>query len=247
MVKLPLASSTRDNAVVSRDGIGVNAIEVNGSALLLTTTGGGVAIHLTAPASPDGGGREAVWDLSFDREGNDDAGSADRYDRQALSERRWSQTTLCGREWAVMVGGEGGAIGPFGQVAFAPTCRRCLSLIDRHFAPPTPDARLPLIVELTADAAINHRGFAEVHGVPGDQQEALRRQVRKLIRLRTGHLVRTYCSRGSVYIECHAIYEEHAEQLEREASDAVGRVLSGESVIPQKRDWVISWAARDVN
>lgn len=247
MVKLPLTSSAGDNAVMSRDAFGVNAVEVNGGALLLTTTGGGVAVHLTAPASQEGGGREAAWDFSVDRGGKDDAGSADRYDRRALSERRWLYTTLCGRQWAVMVGGEGGAIGPFGEVAFAPTCRRCLSLIDRHFAPPTPDARLPLIVGLAADAVINLRGFAEVHGVPGDQQEALRREVRTLIRLRTGHSVRTYCSRGIVYIECHAIYEQHAGQVGREASEAVGRVLSGEPVMPQERDWAISWAAWDVD
>jgi hypothetical protein len=117
---------------------GPNIIEINGAAMLLTTTGGGTAIHLTAAATPDTG-REAVPDLYFDSSDNDPVPAG--YDPAALLEPRWSEKTLCGRDWAVMVGGDGGAIGRYGEVAFAPTCRRCLALIDRHF--PKPQTRRP--------------------------------------------------------------------------------------------------------
>jgi hypothetical protein len=53
--------------------------------------------------------------------------------RDALTVPRWSETTLCGREWAVMVGGDGAAMSRYGEVAFAPTCRRCQVLVDRDF------------------------------------------------------------------------------------------------------------------
>jgi hypothetical protein len=45
---------------------GPNVIEINGAAMLLTTIGGGVAVHLTAAAVAPDTGREAVPDVYFD-------------------------------------------------------------------------------------------------------------------------------------------------------------------------------------
>ena len=44
---------------------GPNVIEINGAAMLLTTTSGGVAVHLTAAVDEPGEGREAVFDFYF--------------------------------------------------------------------------------------------------------------------------------------------------------------------------------------
>jgi hypothetical protein len=221
------------------DRHGPNVIEVNGTAMLLTTTGGGVAVHLAAAAVEPGTGREAVPDFYFD---SDRADTLAGYDRSAVAEPRWSQTTLCGREWAIMVGGDGGAVGRHGEVAFAPSCRRCLALIDRHFPKPTPDSRLTLVAQLAADVVVDQRGFAEIHGVPGDQQDELRRTVRALVRKRAGHPVRTYSVNGVIYVECQPIYDQRADQSDREAAEAVEAVLSGESPPQRDRDWVISWS-----
>jgi hypothetical protein len=160
---------------------GPNVIEINGAAMLLTTVGSGIAVHLTA-AAPSGG-REAVPDYYF-RTADDRVSPS--YDHARLLDPRWSETTLCGRRWAVMVGGDGGAIGPFGETAFAPNCRRCLGLLDRHFPRPVPDDRIVLISQLTADVVLDRHGFAEIHGVPGDQQDQLRKAIRTLIRKRAG-------------------------------------------------------------
>ncbi|XKK37117.1 hypothetical protein HFP72_19620 [Nocardiopsis sp. ARC36] len=211
--------------------------------MLLTSTSGGAAVHLTTATHEPGTGREAVWDFHFDRD--ETTGTVTRYDRKALTEPCWAQTTLCGRQWAVMVGGDGGAVGRHGKVAFAPTCRRCLTLIDQHFPKPSPDPRLTLVAQVVADVVVDQRGFAEIHDVPGDQQEELRKAVRKLVRQRTGHQVRTHLFNGVLHIECQAIYDQRAEQYMREAADVMEAVFRGESPPQMNRDWVVSWAAWD--
>jgi hypothetical protein len=69
-----------------------------------------------------------------------------------------------------MVGGDGGAIGRYGETAFASNCRRCLTLLDRHFSKPALDDRIVLVAQLVADVVVDRHGLAEIHGVPGDQQ-----------------------------------------------------------------------------
>jgi hypothetical protein len=213
--------------------------------MLLTTTGGGVAVHLTAAADEPDGGREAVPDFYFGTDDTDRVPAG--YDQAALLEPRWSETTICGRQWAVMVGGDGGAIGRYGEEAFAPTCRRCLTLIDRHFPNPVPDDRLALVAQLAADVVIDRHGFAEIHGVPGDQQNQLRKAVRDLIHKRTNFSVRTHQVNGVVYIECQEAYDQRADRHDREAADAIGALLAGEPVPHRERDWVISWSTWDVS
>lgn len=228
---------------------GPNVIEINGAAMLLTTTSGGVAVHLTAAADEPGEGREAVFDFYFDNDRSDPADMpwVTGYDRAALTAARWSHTTLCGREWAIMVGGDGGAIGRFGEVAYAPTCRRCLALIDRHFPKPTPDSRLSLVARLAADVVVDQRGYVEIHGVPGDQQDGLRKLVRALIRQRANHPVRTHVIKGVIYVECPVIHDQRAEQGMREAAEALDRFYRGEPPPRLERDWVISWDTWDVS
>ena len=221
------------------DLYGPNTVEINETSMLLTTAGGGVAVHLPAAEKLEGG-RGAVPDLYFGVGKNDRVPAA--YDRAALIERRWSEKTLCGREWAVMVGGDGGAVGRYGEVAFAPTCRRCLSSIDKLFPKPVADDRLALVTQLAADVVDQH-GFAEIHDVQGDQQDQLRKSVRASIRERTGHAVRTYSISGVVYVECQGIYDQHADRHGRAAAEAIGAVLAGEPAPERERDWVISWSA----
>jgi hypothetical protein len=146
-----------------------------------------------------------------------------------------------------MVGGDGGAIGRYGEVAFAPTCRRCLTLIDRHFPKPAPDDRLALVAQIAADLVIDRHGFAEIHGVPGDQQDQLRKAVRTLIRKRTNYAVRTHLINGVVYIECQAAYDQRADRHGREAVEAISAALAGEPVPQRERDWVISWSTWGVS
>ena len=120
--------------------------------MLFVSAGGGSATHLASAVAGTNTGRGAVADFYFDLDGRHDDAWAERYDQAALTEPRWAPKTLCGRDWATMVGGEAGSVGRYGRVALAPDCRRCLSLVDRHFPTPAPDPRLALVVDLTADA-----------------------------------------------------------------------------------------------
>ncbi|MFI5960403.1 hypothetical protein [Cryptosporangium sp. NPDC051539] len=156
-------------------------------------------MHLATVADAPGRGREAVRENEIVK----------GYDPASLTAPLWSRTTLCGRLWAAMVGGDGGPVGRSELVAFAPTCRRCLALIDRHFPAPERDSRLDLVAQLAADAVVERRGFAEIHDVPGDQQAELRKAVRGLIRVRTHHSVRTFVDDGIVYVECPALSGTH--------------------------------------
>jgi hypothetical protein len=108
---------------------GVNVIKAGDSAFLLTEVGGGTAIHLTPEQREGGRGAVEAFHLDDGR----DVPTVRNYDRAALLEARWSPTTLCGREWALMAGGDGGPLSPFSEAAFAPNRRRCLSLMDQHF------------------------------------------------------------------------------------------------------------------
>ncbi|GIJ47401.1 hypothetical protein Val02_42870 [Virgisporangium aliadipatigenens] len=111
------------------DPLGPNVIDIHGAPMLLTTSGGGGAVHLTAAAAAPAAGREAVPHRYFHDGGVDRGDVAAGSDRAVLTAPRWATATLCGRPWAVMVGGDGTAISRYGEIAYAPTCRRCLARI----------------------------------------------------------------------------------------------------------------------
>jgi hypothetical protein len=73
---------------------------------------------------------------------------------------------------------EGDRDGEEGEARYAPSCRRCLTLLDTLFPAPQLNDRFPLIVRIIADIVLAH-GTAEILDVPGDQQAALRKAVRR--------------------------------------------------------------------
>lgn len=110
----------------------LNVIEVSGRRFLLTATAGD-AVHLTREreAGRGQGGKGAVPDHyveDFERS----------YDRAAIVDPRWAETTLCGRDWIVM---EADPDGHEDGAASVPSCRRCLALMDRLFPAPALDER----------------------------------------------------------------------------------------------------------
>ena len=120
---------------------GLNVIPVGDREFLLTVTAGD-AVHLSREAGPDETGRGAVpgWHPSPGR-----VNSRVRWracNRAPLAEPRWAATTLCGRQWIAMADDEaGGGHEPSDQAA-APTCHRCLAIMDKLFPEPVPDGRL---------------------------------------------------------------------------------------------------------
>jgi hypothetical protein len=126
----------------------------------------------------------------------------------------------------------------------SPTCRRCLALMDKLFPEPKLDDRFPLVVQLVTDAVLEY-GTAEIFGVPGDHQAALRKEVRTAVRKRTGHGMETYAHESLVVFVCRPIYDQHAEEHARMAAEALDRVaaklLSGESAAPMPSPMRLSW------
>lgn len=239
--KPQVVSAKRMMMWVTDDLYGVNVVTVASSVLLLATTSISDIVHLVRQSGPDVHGRGAVHDFYFERSDDHYALTRRNYERAALLDPCWSETTMCGRAWAAMVGGDGGPLSGFSQTAFAPTCKRCLSVIDREFPEPIAHAQLPLIVQLTADVVLE-QGFAEVRDVPGDQQAALRKRVRELVRHRASVGCRTYVHGGLVIFSCEEIYDRHAEEHSRQAADAISAALLGHEPI-ESPAWRLSWSA----
>jgi hypothetical protein len=203
----------------------LNVIQIGDSEFLLTK-GGGQAIHLTRRAGEDEVMVAAVPDNYLDE-------LETAYDREALDDPRWHETTLCGRQWYAMVSGAGG------HAAFAPTCRRCLAIMDKLFPEPGLNDGFPLIVQFVTDTILAH-GTAEIIGVPGDHQPALRKEVRAAVKQWTGNGMESYAHEGVVVFVCRPIYDEHAEEHERRAADIMNAHWSG-GPAPEVPPIPISW------
>jgi len=215
---------------------GLNVIRVAGKEFLLTE-GGGEAIHLTREAREVEEGVAAAPDHYLD-----DLEAT--YDRAALEDPRWLETTLCGRRWILMANEDG----EDEEAVFAPTCRRCMALMDKLFPQPALDPRFPLVVQVVTDTVVEH-GTAEILGVAGDHQAVLRREVRAAVRKRSGHGMETYAHESMVIFVCQPIYDQHAEEHARFAAEAMdmvaAKLLSGEPVAPMPspvRLWWDAWA-----
>lgn len=213
---------------------GLNVIEVSGKQFLITATAGD-AIHLTRETGSEESGRAAVPNHYVDDFGQ-------TYDMAAILEPKWVETTLCGRQWILM---EGDRDGEEGGASGAPSCRRCLALLDKLFPAPKLNDRFPLIVQIIADTVLEY-GTAEILDVPGDQQAALRREVRAEVKKRTGYGLTTHAHESMVIFVCDPIYDLHADEHMRRGAAAMDAILTGKpapSQPPTRLSWS-TWAAK---
>jgi hypothetical protein len=207
----------------------LNVIAVSGKQFLLTATAGD-AIHLTRAADSAESAKAAVPDHyveDFER----------TYDRATILAPIWAETTLCGRPWILMEGERDGE--EDGEATYAPSCRRCLALLDKLFPPPQLNERFPLIVQIITDAILEH-GTAEMQGVPGDQQAALRREVRTEVKQRTGYRLTTHAHESMVIFICDPIYQLRADQHSRRMAETMNAIFNGQPV-PQPPATRLSW------
>jgi hypothetical protein len=200
----------------------LNVIEVGGKQFLLTATAGD-AIHLTREADREESGQAAVPDHYLE-------GFERTYDMAAILEPKWAEKTLCGRQWILMEGDRDGD--GEGEARYAPSCRRCLALLDALFPAPKLDDRFPLIVRIIVDTVLEH-GTAEILGVPGDHQSALRREVRAEVKKRMGYRLKTYAHESMVIFVCDPIYDLHADEHMRRGAEAMDAFFSGKPVSHQ--------------
>ena len=62
---------------------------------------------------------------------------------------------------------------------------------------------------------VAEHGYTEMRDVPGDQQAALREQVRSAVKQRTGHPTQTLASGSLLVFVCEPIHQQHAAGRER--------------------------------
>jgi hypothetical protein len=223
----------------------VNSITVGTADLLLTVTGGS-AVHLSALAETQVDARPAVPEHWFAPDALRRRPGLANYSSEALRAPRWSETTLCGRIWSEMAGGEGGPISPWSEEPeFAPTCKQCLALLDRIFPPPPIHPRLPLVAQVVADSVAAH-GYAEVREVPGDQQTELRKQIRSLVRKKTGHRCQTLVHESMILVVCQQTADARHDAHMAEVAQRLKDLWNGDSVTPppdpQWRHYWSTWA-----
>jgi hypothetical protein len=198
----------------------LNTITIAAHTMLLTQTGG-IAVHLTQPADVRDDARPAIpshWQpSSLPPDTEEPAELAE------LREPRWAPRTLCGIRWTRMAGSD--SIGDSTDTDTAPTCRRCLSILDRWFTEPVADDRIVLLAVMIG-RAVHEYGTAEVVGVPGDQTAALRRAARNELKQRFGYSAKTYVIDDHVMISSNdtteALHAEAARQFHQAISSADG-------------------------
>jgi hypothetical protein len=214
----------------------VNVIRIGDGEFLLTATAGD-AVHLSREAGPDETVQSAVpgWYLRPRRAASGVRWRA--YNQAAISKPRWAETTLCGRQWIIMAGEDADE---FGGGAVAPTCRRCLTIMDKLFPKPTLDDRFALIVEIITDTVAEH-GYAEMRNVPGDQHAALRKQVRSAIRQRTGHGLQSLVHESMIIFICKPIHQLRAAERAHAVAEAMSSFLTEENPTPMPAPWRLSW------
>ena len=216
-----------------------NAIRIGDTEYLLTVTTGD-AVHLTRETGPGETGQSAVPGQYLDLGHGQPATLLRGYDQAALAMPRWEAATLCGREWLTMAGISLWDDDLGGEDAAVPSCRRCLALMDKLFPEPKLDDKFDLAVQVIAGTVAEH-GYAEMRGVPGDQQAALRKQVRSAVKKRTGHPVQTL-ARGSLLVfVCEHIHQQHAAERERRIAQSLGGALTGQPAQPLPTPWRLSW------
>ena len=198
----------------------LNTITIATHTMLLTQTGG-IAVHLTQPADASDDARPAI--PSHWRPSSLPPDTEEPAELAELREPRWAPRTLCGIRWTRMAGSD--SIGDSTDTDTAPTCRRCLSILDRWFPAPVADDRIGLLAVMIGQA-VHEYGTAEVVGVPGDQLAPLRRAARNELKQRFGYSAKTYVIDDHVMISSNdtteALHAEAARQFHQAISSADG-------------------------
>jgi hypothetical protein len=202
---------------------GVNSILIKDEPFLLAA--GADATHLVAESRDQDMARPALepWHWTMSEEWQD------RYNREELKARRWSQRTLCGRDWSRMEPADGPGFSPWSVPGYAPSCRSCLRIVSVRLESGAPDDRIPLVATLVLQDVIDH-GDSRVDGVPGDQVDALRAAIRSELR---HHNLRgrTYLYGESLFVISEDAYdalpEKRKAEIHQHLMDALDSMFKG--------------------
>ena len=157
----------------------LNTITIHGRSYVLAWVGASAA-HLVAEAGAEGPARPIMSHAG--------AEPNPAYDPAELTNASWATRTLCGRgEWIMCPTEAGRAFLSMwngrDDAVLAPSCKRCLAILDKQFAEPAPAERLGWNV-IRAIEQLQECGCVHVVGVPADQAELLRKRLRAEARQR---------------------------------------------------------------
>lgn len=213
---------------------GPNTIAIQGRDYVLAWVGA-YAAHLVAKAEVGATARTLVGD--FPSELNP------AYEAAVLLDPTWSVRTLCGRDqWFMCPTDAGRAFQSIyngrEQAVAAPTCKRCLRILDNYFPEPEPDDRLAWNVARAVEE-LEEWGSFVVRGVPGDQTELLRKLVRAEARRRGWK----FCSSvgGGVLVGAseNSLSGEQRELAMRDAVHRLHAIANGAQV--PEPSWRFDW------
>jgi hypothetical protein len=157
----------------------LNTIMIHGRSYVLAWVGASVA-HLVAETAAEGPARPIMSHAG--------AEPNPAYDSGELTNASWATRTLCGRgEWIMCPTEAGRAFVSMWNgredAVLAPSCKRCLAILDKQFAEPAPAELLGWNV-IRAMEQLQEWGCVHVLGVPADQAELLRKRLRTQARQR---------------------------------------------------------------
>jgi hypothetical protein len=190
------------------DATDENSISVLGRDLLLVDVGSGAETHLAEVAA--GPGRSAR------HQGDEDAPPAGR----------WNPSTLCGRTWNRMAAGADELLPLWRDPAFAPTCRRCLRILDSWFPTADTPSGVWLLAAVVAEE-VTRFSSTYVTGVPVEHVETTRAAIRKVLRS-GGFRSSTRVVDGVVHVWSDDAYDAiDPAEIGASVTSALERITSG--------------------
>ena len=192
-----------------------NSISVLGRDLLLVDVGSGAETHLTEVA--EGPGRSAQ------HQGNEPAPLAGR----------WNPSTLCGRTWNRMAAGADELVPLWRDPAFAPTCRRCLRILDSWFPTADTPSSVWLLAAVVAEE-VTRFSSTYVTSVPVEHVEATRAAIRKALRSQ-GFRSSTRVVDGVVHVWSDDAYDAlDPAEIRTRVTSALQLITTGADAVPQR-------------
>lgn len=213
----------------------LNTITIHGRSYVLAWVGANAA-HLVAEA---GAGDPARPIMSH-------AGAEPNpsYDPGELTNASWATTTLCGRGDWIMCPTEAGRAflsmwNGREDAVLAPSCKRCLAILDKQFAEPVPAERLGWNV-IRAMEQLQEWGCVQVLGVPADQAELLRKRLRVEARHRGWKFLSRVGDGYLIVASEDALSPERRELVMAESMQRIHAVNSGAQL--GQPSWRFAWS-----
>jgi hypothetical protein len=217
----------------------LNTITIHDRRYLLAGVGIGEAVHLVTETE----GANAVAIAPIDRDEWDARPLNPAYDEAELRAEQWAPRTLCGRDGWGMAPTAAGRVHVSPAYIFdeddtevAPSCQRCLKLLDRQFPESEPDDQLAAMVSRCV-RELSLWNSLLIEDVPVTQMELLRKGIRAECRKRGWVLQTTVQDRRLFAITEGAVTPERQVFID---ADARRRMNSEPGTIP-RGSWHFTW------